>query len=244
MRTPRCGHAGLDRSKNRASVRPVRAIRRFTVRPVLPEALAALGELASNLRWSWHPPDAGRLRARSTPTLWESTGRDPVRLLGAVGRARLEELAGDDGFLERLGAVRADLAAYLTEDRWYQRRVDGGRRAGGDRLLLAGVRHHRGAAAVLRRPRHPGRRPPQGGQRPRRADRRRRAALPARLLQAVAVARGLAAGDLPGPRPRRAADLAAARGRRHAARRSRSTCPAGRRWSPGSGSPASAGCRC
>ena len=34
----------------------VRAIRRFTVRPVLPEPLHALGELAGNLRWSWHPP--------------------------------------------------------------------------------------------------------------------------------------------------------------------------------------------
>ena len=34
------------------------------------------------------------------------------------------------------------------------------------------------------------------------------------------------------------------RGRRLTAPRSRSTCPAARRWSPGSGSPASAGCRC
>ena len=41
-------------------------------------------------------------------------------------------------------------------------------------------------------------------------------ALPPRLLQAVAVPRGLAAGALPGPRPRRAAALAAARGRRRA----------------------------
>jgi len=33
----------------------VRAIRRFTVRPVLPPALTALSDLAGNLRWSWHP---------------------------------------------------------------------------------------------------------------------------------------------------------------------------------------------
>ena len=82
-------------------------------------------------------------------------------------------------------------------------------------LLLAGVRHHRRAAAVLRRPRHPRRRPPQGRLRPRRPADRRRAALQARLLQAVAAPRGLAAGDLPGPRPRRAAARAAARGGRH-----------------------------
>ncbi len=46
-----------------------------------------------------------------------------------------------------------------------------------DRLLLPGVRHHRRAAAVLRRARHPGRRPPEDRQRPRHPDRRRRAAL-------------------------------------------------------------------
>ncbi len=95
------------------------------------------------------------------------------------------------------------------------------RRAGVDRLLLARVRHHRGPAAVLRRPRHPRRRPPQVGQRPRRADRRRRPALPVRVLQAVAHPRRLAARGLPGARPRRAAARAPARGRRHAGHRHR-----------------------
>ncbi|MDQ1496042.1 MAG: glycogen phosphorylase, partial [Actinomycetota bacterium] len=32
----------------------MKAIRRFTVRTVLPERLAALGDLVMNLRWSWH----------------------------------------------------------------------------------------------------------------------------------------------------------------------------------------------
>ncbi len=105
----------------------MRAIRRFTVRPVLPAALAALGELAGNLRWSWHP-ETQDVFAEVDPGLWESTGRDPVRLLGAVGKDRFDELAADDGFLERLRVARADLEAYLTGERWYQRRVasDGG----------------------------------------------------------------------------------------------------------------------
>ncbi len=85
-----------------------------------------------------------------------------------------------------------------------------------DRLLLARVRHHRGAAAVLRRPRHPGRRPPQGGQRPRRADHRRRSALRLGLLPPVALARRLAARAVPVPRPARAADQRARERRRHA----------------------------
>ncbi len=98
----------------------MRAIRRFTVRPVLPPALTSLGELAGNLRWSWHP-ETQDVFAAVDPSLWESTGHDPVRLLGAVGRDRLDVLATDEVFLERLGAASADLSAYLTGERWYQR---------------------------------------------------------------------------------------------------------------------------
>ncbi|MDX6325430.1 MAG: glycogen phosphorylase [Nocardioidaceae bacterium] len=97
----------------------MRAIRRFTVRPVLPSPLHALGELVGNLRWSWHPPTQD-LFASVDPELWEASGHDPVGLLGRVRPARLAELAADQGFLERLGAARTDLDTYLTEDRWYQ----------------------------------------------------------------------------------------------------------------------------
>uniref|UniRef100_UPI002B279B58 DUF3417 domain-containing protein n=1 Tax=Nocardioides sp. TaxID=35761 RepID=UPI002B279B58 len=86
------------------------AIRRFIVRPVLPAPLVALSELAGNLRWSWHP-ETQDVFAEVDPELWESTGHDPVKLLGAVGRDRLDELAGDQGFLERLATASADLAA-------------------------------------------------------------------------------------------------------------------------------------
>ena len=99
----------------------MRAIRRFTVRPVLPEALTSLGVLAGNLRWSWHPPTQD-VFAAVDHGLWESTGRDPVRLLGAVDAARLDELAGDAAFLDQLAAARRDLDAYLSDDQWYQRR--------------------------------------------------------------------------------------------------------------------------
>ena len=57
-----------------------------------PRPLAALGDLAGNLRWSWHP-ETQDVFAGVDPELWESTGRDPVRLLGAVSRDRLDELA-------------------------------------------------------------------------------------------------------------------------------------------------------
>ena len=61
------------------SVCRVRAIRRFTVRTVLPENLAPLEELAINLRWSWDPRTRD-VFAAIDPELWESGGYDPVRL--------------------------------------------------------------------------------------------------------------------------------------------------------------------
>jgi starch phosphorylase len=103
----------------------VRAIRRFTVRPVLPTALTALGDLAGNLRWSWHPGSQDVFEYVD-PELWESTGRDPVKLLGAVGPARLQELASDTEFLRLLHAAREDLERYLTGERWYQKRQAAG----------------------------------------------------------------------------------------------------------------------
>lgn len=101
----------------------VRAIRRFTVQPVLPEPLHALGDLAGNLRWSWHP-ETQDVFAAVDPDAWEAVGHDPVKLLGAVSSTRLQELAGDEAFLARLGAARADLESYLSDDRWYQTAAD------------------------------------------------------------------------------------------------------------------------
>jgi starch phosphorylase len=97
----------------------VKAIRRFTVRTVLPEQLAVLGELAANLRWSWHEPTR-KLFASIAPDLWEEIGHDPIGLLGAVEPERLDELASDESFVGRALELRDDLNRYLTEPRWYQ----------------------------------------------------------------------------------------------------------------------------
>ena len=98
----------------------MRAIRRFTVRPVLPEPLAALGDLATNLRWSWHP-ETQDVFAALDPEVWRSSGHDPVKTLGAVPASRLKELAGDRKFVRRLDLAAADLDQYLTGDRWFQK---------------------------------------------------------------------------------------------------------------------------
>ncbi|MEU4577147.1 alpha-glucan family phosphorylase [Nonomuraea sp. ATR24] len=104
----------------------MRAIRRFTVRTVLPAELAALGELVHNLRWSWHP-ETMDLFAEVDAALWEQVGHDPVALLGAVGHERLAELAADRRFQRRLADAADDLREYMTAPRWYQTLPDAAR---------------------------------------------------------------------------------------------------------------------
>jgi glycogen phosphorylase len=103
----------------------VKALRRFTVRAHLPHRLEALEQLSINLRWSWDRPTQD-LFAAIEPTLWTQCGQDPVALLGAVSPARLDELALDDGFVERLDQVAADLNDYLSQPLWYQQRQSDG----------------------------------------------------------------------------------------------------------------------
>ncbi|GAA3816695.1 glycosyltransferase family 1 protein [Streptomyces phyllanthi] len=102
----------------------MKAIRRFTVRPVLPEALHPLSELARNLRWSWHA-ETRDLFQSVDPERWASSGGDPVRLLGSVPAERLAELAEDRRFLRRLAAAADDLRDYTAGDRWYQSQPEG-----------------------------------------------------------------------------------------------------------------------
>ncbi|NAS24648.1 alpha-glucan family phosphorylase [Herbidospora sp. NEAU-GS84] len=97
----------------------MRAIRRFTVRTVLPAELAPLGELVQNLRWSWHP-ETMDLFAEVDPEVWERVEHDPVALLGAVSAERLRALAQDRRFLRRLADAADDLREYMTAPRWYQ----------------------------------------------------------------------------------------------------------------------------
>ncbi|WP_019181571.1 alpha-glucan family phosphorylase [Microbacterium yannicii] len=97
----------------------MKAIRTFTVRPVLAESLAPLDRLASNWRWSWSR-STHALFAAMDPVLWALTGANPARMLGALGQARLDELAHDDSFVARVREEDERLESYLGGERWYQ----------------------------------------------------------------------------------------------------------------------------
>jgi starch phosphorylase len=111
----------------------VKALRRFTVRAHLPDRIAALGPLSTNLRWSWDTATQD-LFASIDPQLWARIGRDPVALLGEVDPARLDALAADHDFTERLDRLSADLNGYLNRPLWYQEL-----RERGECVLPAGI---------------------------------------------------------------------------------------------------------
>src|SRR3954452_20168000 len=101
----------------------MRALRSFTVRPRLPEALAPLERLAMNLRWAWDDRTRDLFRWVD-PDAWDATLHDPVRLLGTVRPERLEALAVAPAFLRFQAEVLDDLERYLDLPRWFQTRSD------------------------------------------------------------------------------------------------------------------------
>ena len=102
----------------------MKALQSFTVRPHLPAALADLNTLAMNLRWSWDRRTRD-LFAWIDPARWDEVIHDPVRLLTATSRERLEELAEDHSFLAALSVAKADLDDYLNQPRWFQQHSRG-----------------------------------------------------------------------------------------------------------------------
>src|SRR5437868_1089842 len=96
-----------------------RPIRTFTVLPHLPPRLQALHKLAYNMWWCWNH-DAISLFRRLDSDLFEAVEHSPVKLLGALEQARMEQLLHDDGFLAHMDRVEEVLDTYLGATTWYQ----------------------------------------------------------------------------------------------------------------------------
>src|SRR5258708_11836555 len=95
----------------------VRAIRRFTIHPVLPQSLDPLRSLMLNLRWSWDA-QTRELFAAIDPANRALAQQDPVALLASVAQSRLTALAAADPFLGRLAEAGAHLRDALAAPRW------------------------------------------------------------------------------------------------------------------------------
>jgi starch phosphorylase len=93
----------------------------FQVIPSLPAPLEGLRRLAYNLRWAWDH-DTIELFRRLDRDLWESTGHNPVLMLGSIDQAELEAAAQDEAFLAHLDRTLKELDAYLTSpSTWFHR---------------------------------------------------------------------------------------------------------------------------
>ncbi|MFN2309553.1 MAG: alpha-glucan family phosphorylase [Gammaproteobacteria bacterium] len=89
-----------------------------TAFPNLPEALAALAELALDMRWSWsHATDV--LWGRIDPELWART-HNPWLILQNASRERLQALAADADFRARLDELAAAQREALDSPAWFQ----------------------------------------------------------------------------------------------------------------------------
>ncbi len=99
----------------------MRAVVSFVVRARLPQPLQPLEELASNLRWSWDDRSQELFRWIE-PQVWEASGHDPVRLMGLVSPARLQELSTDPSFLGFMQEVLEELRRYQDASGWFHTR--------------------------------------------------------------------------------------------------------------------------
>ena len=99
----------------------MKPIQTFIAVPTLPSPLERLRDLALNLRWAWHH-DTIELFRRLDSVLWETTGHNPILMLGTIDQAKLEAAASDEGFLSHLERVGQDLDAYMAaESTWFRR---------------------------------------------------------------------------------------------------------------------------
>ncbi|HEY3929689.1 MAG TPA: DUF3417 domain-containing protein, partial [Candidatus Koribacter sp.] len=99
----------------------MKPVRDFTVVPNLPAPIEALRELAFNLRWCWSH-DTVELFRRLDRDLWESTGHNPVQILGCIEQEKLQAAAADDAFLAHMQRVKANLDEYLSnESTWFNK---------------------------------------------------------------------------------------------------------------------------
>jgi starch phosphorylase len=93
----------------------------FRVIPALPTKLERLRDLAHNLWWSWNH-EAIQLFRRLDRDLWESTGHNPVLILGSIRQERLQIMADDDGFVAYVDRVCRVFDRYMAkESTWYDK---------------------------------------------------------------------------------------------------------------------------
>ncbi|HTF57039.1 MAG TPA: alpha-glucan family phosphorylase [Planctomycetota bacterium] len=92
----------------------------YVVAPNLPPRLQPLREMAMNLWYSWNW-DAKRLFIRMDGDLWDACGHSPIRMLGQMPQARLEEFAKDESFIASVERTYEQFKSALGRSGWFGR---------------------------------------------------------------------------------------------------------------------------
>jgi starch phosphorylase len=99
----------------------VKPLETYAVLPRLPEILQPLRRVVYDLHWAWNH-DAIELFRRLDRDLWETSGHNPVLMLGTITQDRLDAAAADPAFVAHLDRVVAEFDSYTESDStWYQR---------------------------------------------------------------------------------------------------------------------------
>ncbi len=85
----------------------------FKVMPDVPEKLRGLYDIAYNVWLTWNP-DAIKLFLQMDEELWNKTRHNPVKMLGEISQARLEELGQDEGYVVEVAWVHKKLKDYIA----------------------------------------------------------------------------------------------------------------------------------
>jgi starch phosphorylase len=95
-------------------------VRSFTILPSLPEQLKDLKRVAQNMFWCWNDEFVDLFK-RIDSKLWEECGHNPIKLLGTVSQARLEDLARNDGFIYQVNQMVEKMEVELEAPTWYEK---------------------------------------------------------------------------------------------------------------------------
>jgi glycogen phosphorylase len=93
-------------------------VKKFKVVPNLPDKLAPLLTIASNMWWVWNF-EAIELFRRLNVELWSEVKHNPVKMLGSISQTDLEEAASSESFLAHMEKVQQELEWHMTRKTWY-----------------------------------------------------------------------------------------------------------------------------
>ncbi len=100
-------------------------IHAYHVTPSIPDRLRCLVDLAYNLRWAWDH-DTIELFRRLDRDLWESSGHNPVLMLGTIDQGRLTKMERNEAFLAQMDRVYRDFTEYMKDSGWFAKACSDG----------------------------------------------------------------------------------------------------------------------